>query len=88
MTDDILQRVQHKIDNGERITFDEGLYLDEHADLMLLGRLANQIRERKKRQLRLLQHQRPFESDKRLRLPLSILRVSSRPQGRESVCLQ
>ena len=47
MTEDILQRVQHKIDNGERITFDEGLYLDEHADLMLLGRLANQIRERK-----------------------------------------
>ena len=32
---------------GERISPVEGLYLDEHADLMTLGRLATIVRERK-----------------------------------------
>ncbi|MBM4074471.1 MAG: aminofutalosine synthase MqnE, partial [Planctomycetes bacterium] len=43
----ILQRIEEKIRRGERVSFDEGLYLDEHADLMTLGRMANTIRERK-----------------------------------------
>lgn len=47
MTDISLQRITDKVQAGERITFEEGLFLDEHADLFTLGRLANQIRERK-----------------------------------------
>jgi len=39
----IAQKVQHK----ERITFDEGVYLYEHAELGFLGVLANYIREEK-----------------------------------------
>ncbi|MCX2480665.1 aminofutalosine synthase MqnE [Pedobacter sp. MC2016-15] len=38
---DIALKVQHK----ERITFDEGVYLYEHAELGFLGVLANYIRE-------------------------------------------
>src|SRR5690606_8411104 len=32
---------------GERVTFDEGVLLDEQADLLTLGQLANLVRERK-----------------------------------------
>lgn len=42
-----LQRIADKITAGERITFDEGVFLDEQADLFTLGRLANVVRERK-----------------------------------------
>jgi len=47
MTDNTLSQIERKIHNGERITFDEGIFLDERVDLLTLGRLANQIRERK-----------------------------------------
>src|SRR4051794_9371815 len=47
MTDGMLKRIEEKVYAGERVTFDEGLYLDEQADLMALGRLANHVRERK-----------------------------------------
>ena len=47
MTDNTLTQIERKIHNGERITFDEGIFLDERVDLLTLGRLANQIRERK-----------------------------------------
>jgi aminodeoxyfutalosine synthase len=36
-----------KVQNGERITFDEGVYLYQHAELGYLGVLANFIREQK-----------------------------------------
>ncbi|WP_285056294.1 aminofutalosine synthase MqnE [Pedobacter ginsengisoli] len=36
-----------KVQNGERITFDEGVYLYQHAELGYLGVLANFIRELK-----------------------------------------
>src|SRR5690606_24134637 len=36
-----------KVEAGERLSFDEGVYLDEQADLLELGRLANLVRERK-----------------------------------------
>ncbi len=36
-----------KVKAGQRITFDEGVYLYEHAELGYLGTLANHIREQK-----------------------------------------
>jgi len=42
-----LDRLAGKIEDGVRITPEEGLYLHDHADLLLLGRLADTVRERK-----------------------------------------
>jgi aminodeoxyfutalosine synthase len=42
-----LQDISQKVEAGERLTFDEGLFLDEKADILTLGRLANLVRERK-----------------------------------------
>jgi aminodeoxyfutalosine synthase len=42
-----LQEIARKVDAGERLTFDEGLYLDEQADLMTLGALAHRVRTRR-----------------------------------------
>lgn len=42
-----LQDIACKIEARERVTFDEGLYLAEEADVLTLGRLANLVRERK-----------------------------------------
>ena len=42
-----LRVIAQKVNNNERITFDEGVYLYEHAELGYLGILANVIRERK-----------------------------------------
>ncbi|MGE0375805.1 MAG: aminofutalosine synthase MqnE, partial [Planctomycetaceae bacterium] len=36
-----------KVAAGERLTFDDGVFLDERADLITLGRLANLVREQK-----------------------------------------
>ena len=36
-----------KVEAGGRLSFDEGLFLDERADLLTLGRLAHLIRQRK-----------------------------------------
>ncbi len=36
-----------KVEGGERLSFDDGLFLEEEADLFTLGRLANTVRERK-----------------------------------------
>ncbi len=48
MTDSaMLQRIEDKVLAGERVSFDEGVFLDEQADLFTLGRLANAVRERK-----------------------------------------
>lgn len=48
MTDSaLLQRIENKVFAGERVSFDEGVFLDEQADLFTLGRLANAVRERK-----------------------------------------
>lgn len=48
MTDSAqLKRIEDKVLAGERVTFDEGVFLDEQADLFTLGRLANVVRERK-----------------------------------------
>lgn len=42
-----LDDIETKIHAGERLSFDEGLYLDESVDVLTLGRLANVVRERK-----------------------------------------
>jgi aminodeoxyfutalosine synthase len=41
------QEIALKVKNGERISFDEGVYLYKNADLPYLGVLANYIREKK-----------------------------------------
>jgi aminodeoxyfutalosine synthase len=42
-----LSNIEEKVYSGERLSFDEGLFLEEHVDLLTLGRLANIVRERK-----------------------------------------
>ncbi len=39
--------IRDKVEAGQRLSFDDGLFLDEHADLFTLGELANLVRERK-----------------------------------------
>ena len=46
-TDSRLSAIAETVENGQRVSFDDGLYLDQHADLLFLGHLANTIRERK-----------------------------------------
>src|SRR5437773_121045 len=36
-----------RVEAGQRLSFEDGLYLEEHADLFTLGELANLVRERK-----------------------------------------
>lgn len=42
-----IDTIRAKVAAGERLTFDDGLFLDQHADIFTLGDLANQVRERK-----------------------------------------
>lgn len=42
-----LKHIAQKVFNGERISFDDGVYLYEHANLSYLGTLANYVREKK-----------------------------------------
>ncbi|QDU08077.1 aminofutalosine synthase MqnE [Gimesia aquarii] len=42
-----LEVITRKVEAGERISFDEGVFLDEKVDILTLGQLANQVRERK-----------------------------------------
>jgi aminodeoxyfutalosine synthase len=42
-----LKQIEEKVIAGVRVSPEEGLYLDEHADLLDLGRMANLVRERK-----------------------------------------
>ena len=42
-----LRQITDKVEAGERLNFDEGVFLDEHVDVLTLGRLANIVRERK-----------------------------------------
>lgn len=45
--DPTLKTIAAKVQSGERITFDEGVYLFDNASVSYLGVLANLIRERK-----------------------------------------
>lgn len=42
-----LAAIEDKVLAGERLSFDDGVFLDEHVDVLTLGRLANVVRERK-----------------------------------------
>src|SRR5438046_10524253 len=39
--------IREKVEAGQRLSFDDGMTLEEHADLFTLGELANLVRERK-----------------------------------------
>ncbi|MSU80126.1 MAG: aminofutalosine synthase MqnE [Gemmataceae bacterium] len=39
--------IRAKVEAGQRLTFDDGIFLEEHADLFTLGQLADSVRERK-----------------------------------------
>ena len=42
-----LADIRDKVENTQRLTFEDGHFLDRHADLATLGELANLVRERK-----------------------------------------
>ncbi|HYT93351.1 MAG TPA: aminofutalosine synthase MqnE [Gemmataceae bacterium] len=42
-----ISAIRARVEAGQRLTFEDGLYLEEHADLFTLGELANTVRERK-----------------------------------------
>jgi aminodeoxyfutalosine synthase len=42
-----LAAIREKVEAGARLSFDDGLHLEERADLFTLGELANLVRERK-----------------------------------------
>ena len=39
--------IRAKVEAGRRLSFDDGLFLEENVDLFTLGELANLVRERK-----------------------------------------
>jgi aminodeoxyfutalosine synthase len=45
--DDRLAAIREKVEAGGRLSFDDGMCLEEEADLFTLGELANLVRERK-----------------------------------------
>lgn len=47
ISDPQLRDIAHRVESGERLSFEDGLYLDRHADLLTLGHLANQVRQAK-----------------------------------------
>src|SRR5688500_11535702 len=44
---DRLAAIREKVHAGQRLSFEDGVYLDRHADLHTVGELANVVRERK-----------------------------------------
>lgn len=42
-----LRKIADQVEAGERVSYDDGVYLAESADVLTLGRLANLVRERK-----------------------------------------
>ncbi len=46
-TDSRLRSIADRIEAGERVSYDDGVYLAESVDVLTLGRLANLVRERK-----------------------------------------
>ncbi len=47
VADKRIENIRGKVVESERLSFDDGLYLDQSADLATLGELANIVRERK-----------------------------------------
>jgi aminodeoxyfutalosine synthase len=46
-TESRLANIEEKVNDGERLSFDDGLFLEEKVDVLTLGQLANTVRERK-----------------------------------------
>ncbi|MGZ0170656.1 MAG: aminofutalosine synthase MqnE [Planctomycetales bacterium] len=46
-TESRLATIEEKVNAGERLSFDDGLFLEEKVDVLTLGQLANRVRERK-----------------------------------------
>ncbi|HEY8087988.1 MAG TPA: aminofutalosine synthase MqnE [Polyangiaceae bacterium] len=42
----MLDAIRHKVQGGERLSYDEGLALFRHPDVVAVGQLANDVRER------------------------------------------
>ncbi len=42
-----LNAIRDKVEAGQRLSFEDGLFLEEETDLFTLGELANRVRERK-----------------------------------------
>jgi aminodeoxyfutalosine synthase len=42
-----IAEIRERVYNGSRLSFEDGVFLDRHADLHTLGELANVVRERK-----------------------------------------
>ena len=42
-----LSDIQRKVEEGHRLSFEDGIYLSESPDLLAIGRMANIVRERK-----------------------------------------
>jgi aminodeoxyfutalosine synthase len=47
MSNEYLDDIRQKVTAGERLSFEDGVFLYEHADVFTLGELANLVRERK-----------------------------------------
>jgi aminodeoxyfutalosine synthase len=43
----LLAAIRAKVEAGQRLSFDDGMFLEEEADLLTLGELANIVREQK-----------------------------------------
>ncbi len=41
-----LDEIQGKVDSSQRLSFEEGMFLEEHVDLLTLGQMAHQVRTR------------------------------------------
>src|SRR5262249_56170475 len=42
-----LKDISDRVEAGERVSYDDGVFLADEADVLTLGRLANIVRERK-----------------------------------------
>src|ERR1700740_3149433 len=50
-TQDRMAVIREKVEAGQRLSFDDGVFLFQSADLFILGELANLVRERKNGQV-------------------------------------
>ena len=80
-----LGAIREKVEAGQRLSFEDGLALEESNDLFALGRAGQPGPRAEERQLRLLQRQHAPQPDERLRLHAATSApsapTSTRPEG-------